>query len=277
MRGPRSRQRGLCERCSTAARSAASPPCPLARRCRPPRGPRLAYGTLRHWGRWTRSCSGSSTGRDPLLPCLIGVALYQIGHTRAAVRCRRPPLKRPRRWRPRRRSSMRFSAAICASVTRSTPPPIPSRSGRIPAGGSGASSADGPTTGRRCSRPGTSGRPGRAGERAVIARDALAALAKRIPQRRRGRRPHRFAAASGDRLARLAGAFSDGTWARLARRSASRRGNARAHACAAPGGKTTPRGTADVEIVALDADGAGSYARILHGFRMGARAWRDRG
>jgi 16S rRNA (cytosine967-C5)-methyltransferase len=45
----------------------------------------LAYGTLRHWGTLD-ALVGKLVNRpfsDPLLPCLIGVALYQIGHTRA--------------------------------------------------------------------------------------------------------------------------------------------------------------------------------------------------
>jgi len=45
----------------------------------------LAYGTLRHWGT-VEALVRRLVKRPPsdaLLPCLIGVALYQIGHTRA--------------------------------------------------------------------------------------------------------------------------------------------------------------------------------------------------
>ncbi len=45
----------------------------------------LAYGTLRHWG-FLDALVRRLVNRpltDPLLPCLIAVALYQIGHTRA--------------------------------------------------------------------------------------------------------------------------------------------------------------------------------------------------
>src|SRR5260370_20443140 len=45
----------------------------------------LAYGTLRHWGTLDALTRRLATKplSDPLLPCLIAVALYQLDHTRA--------------------------------------------------------------------------------------------------------------------------------------------------------------------------------------------------
>ncbi len=45
----------------------------------------LAYGTLRHWGTIDALVRrlANRPFTDPVLPCLVGVALYQIGHTRA--------------------------------------------------------------------------------------------------------------------------------------------------------------------------------------------------
>ena len=45
----------------------------------------LAYGTLRHWGTLHALTRRLATKPfpDPVLPCLVAVALYQLGHTRA--------------------------------------------------------------------------------------------------------------------------------------------------------------------------------------------------
>ena len=45
----------------------------------------LAYGTLRHWGTLDALVRrlANRPFTDPILRCLVGVALYQIGHTRA--------------------------------------------------------------------------------------------------------------------------------------------------------------------------------------------------
>ena len=45
----------------------------------------LAYGTLRHWGTLAALTQELATKplQDPALPCLVAVALYQLGHTRA--------------------------------------------------------------------------------------------------------------------------------------------------------------------------------------------------
>src|SRR5438045_9308111 len=45
----------------------------------------LAYGTLRHWGTLDALTRRVATKplTDPLLSCLVAVALYQLDHTRA--------------------------------------------------------------------------------------------------------------------------------------------------------------------------------------------------
>ena len=233
----------------------------------------LAYGTLRHWGTLdalTRALAAKPL-TDPLLRCLVAVALYQLDHTRAppfavvdhavdnAAAMVRPAAKALvnallRRYlrerealdaaRPR---GSRRALVVSALVDRS-------RCARISA-----------TTGRRSSTRATSGRRSRCASTVrVTTRDALLARVRASRSRRDARRRcghHRRSRRARSRSCRASPRARSRcriSGAQLAAPLLRPQSGMRVlDACAAPGGKTTHLAElADVELVALDSDAA---------------------